>query len=167
MKPARINAAEIYTVFLLNILSSSSRDFHFGSRWIEYALLYRRKSSYFFGQPGSAPGGWLLGTAQPVELRIPAPPWLGRWSPPAARLAAAPPICVEYPLSAWFFNIFNRNVSLPNPATGGPGLAPATYSNGLLTGGFGFVNYTAITTNNQNNAYPSPRTGQVVLRIEF
>src|ERR1039458_7644862 len=51
------------------------------------------------GQPGSAPGGWLLGTAQPVELRIPAPPWLGRWSPPAARLAAAPSICGEYPLS--------------------------------------------------------------------
>lgn len=66
-----------------------------------------------------------------------------------------------------FFNIFNRNVSLPNPATGGPGLAPPTYSNGLLTGGFGFVNYTAITTNNQNNAYPTPRTGQVVVRFEF
>jgi len=66
-----------------------------------------------------------------------------------------------------FFNIFNRNVSLPPPQTSGPGIAPATYSNGLLTGGFGFVNYTAITTNNQNNAYPTPRTGQVVLRFEF
>ncbi|HEY2015169.1 MAG TPA: TonB-dependent receptor [Bryobacteraceae bacterium] len=66
-----------------------------------------------------------------------------------------------------FFNIFNRNVSLPNVATGGPGLAPATYSNGLLTGGFGFVNYTAITTNNSNNSYPAPRAGQVVLRFEF
>src|ERR1039457_5950403 len=91
MKPARINAAEIHTVFLLNILSSSSRDFHFGSRWIEYALLYRRKSSYFFGQPGSAPGGWLLGTAQPVELRIPAPPWLGGGSPHGGRPGARQP----------------------------------------------------------------------------
>ena len=66
-----------------------------------------------------------------------------------------------------FFNIFNRNVSLPNPATGGPGIAPPTYSNGLLTGGFGFVNYTAITSNNQNNSFPAPRAGQVVLRFEF
>src|ERR1017187_7068842 len=62
--------------------------------------LLRQTSGGGVGQPGSAPGGWLLGTAQPIELRIPAPPWLGRWSPPAARLAAAPPICVEYPLSA-------------------------------------------------------------------
>ena len=66
-----------------------------------------------------------------------------------------------------FFNIFNRNESLPLPQTSGPGIAPATFSNGLLTGGFGFVNYTAITTNNQNNAYPTPRSGQVVLRFEF
>jgi hypothetical protein len=66
-----------------------------------------------------------------------------------------------------FFNIFNRNVSLPPPQTSGPGFAPATYSNGLLTGGFGFVNYTTITTNNQNNTYPAPRAGQVVVRFEF
>lgn len=73
---------------------------------------------------------------------------------------------VKINFRAEFFNIFNRNVSLPNPSTGAPG-TPPTFSNGLLTGGFGFVNYTAITTNNQNNAYPSPRAGQMVLRLTF
>lgn len=67
---------------------------------------------------------------------------------------------------AEFFNVFNRMESFPNPSTSAPG-TPPTYSNGLLTGGFGFVNYTQITSNSQNNAYPSPRTGQIVLRLEF
>ena len=67
---------------------------------------------------------------------------------------------------AEFFNIFNRLESFPNPSTANPA-TPPTRSNGLLTGGFGFINYTQITSNSQNNAYPSPRTGQVVLRFEF
>jgi len=67
---------------------------------------------------------------------------------------------------AEFFNIFNRLESFPNPSTSNPA-TPPTRSNGLLTGGFGFINYTQITSNSQNNAYPSPRTGQVVLRFEF
>ena len=67
---------------------------------------------------------------------------------------------------AEFFNIFNRLESFPNPSTSNP-VTPPTRSNGILTGGFGFINYTQITSNSQNNAYPSPRTGQVVLRFEF
>jgi hypothetical protein len=73
---------------------------------------------------------------------------------------------VRISFRAEFFNIFNRNESLPAPSTSAPGTAP-TSSNGLLTGGFGFVNYTAITTNNQNNTFPTPRTGQLVLRVQF
>lgn len=67
---------------------------------------------------------------------------------------------------AEFFNIFNRLEALPNPSTANPA-TPPTRSNGLLTGGFGFVNYTQITSNSQNNVYPSPRTGQIVVRFEF
>jgi hypothetical protein len=69
-------------------------------------------------------------------------------------------------LRAEFFNIFNRLESFPNPSTSNPA-TPPTRSNGVLTGGFGFINYTQITSNSQNNAYPSPRTGQVVVRFEF
>ena len=67
---------------------------------------------------------------------------------------------------AEFFNIFNRLESFPNPSTANPA-TPPTRSNGLLTGGFGFINYTQITSNSQNNVYPSPRTGQIVVRFEF
>jgi hypothetical protein len=67
---------------------------------------------------------------------------------------------------AEFFNVLNRMESFPNPSTSNPA-TPATRSNGVLTGGFGFINYTQITTNSQNNTYPSPRTGQIVLRFEF
>ncbi|MBZ5583045.1 MAG: TonB-dependent receptor [Acidobacteriia bacterium] len=67
---------------------------------------------------------------------------------------------------AEFFNIFNRMESFPNPSTSNPA-TPPTRSNGMLTGGFGFINYTQITSNSQNNSYPSPRTGQLVLRFEF
>jgi hypothetical protein len=67
---------------------------------------------------------------------------------------------------AEFFNIFNRLESFPNPSTSNPA-TPPTRSGGVLTGGFGFINYTQITSNSQNNAYPSPRTGQVVVRFEF
>jgi hypothetical protein len=65
-----------------------------------------------------------------------------------------------------FFNVFNRMVSLPNPSTSNPQTAP-TRSNGVLTGGFGFVAFTQISTNNINNAYPAPRSGQFVIRIDF
>jgi hypothetical protein len=37
----------------------------------------------------------------------------------------------------------------------------------MLTGGFGYMNYTAITSNSINNAYPAPRAGQIVARFEF
>jgi hypothetical protein len=37
----------------------------------------------------------------------------------------------------------------------------------VLTSGFGFINYTQITSNSQNNTFPAPRSGQVVLRFEF
>jgi hypothetical protein len=57
-------------------------------------------------------------------------------------------------------------VSLPNPSTSNPQTAP-TRSNGVLTGGFGFVAFTQISTNNINNAYPAPRSGQFVIRIDF
>ena len=67
---------------------------------------------------------------------------------------------------AEFFNIFNRNESLPNPTTTAPG-TPPTYSNGVLTGGFGFVNYTSITTNTVGNSVPAPRAGQLLLRFDF
>lgn len=66
-----------------------------------------------------------------------------------------------------FFNIFNRMESLPDPSTSAPATAPTRDKNGVLTGGFGFINYTQISTNNQNNTYPAPRTGQFNLRFEF
>jgi hypothetical protein len=65
-----------------------------------------------------------------------------------------------------FFNIFNREVSLPNPVTSNPATAP-TRQNGILTGGFGYLAFNQISSNNQNNTYPAPRTGQMVLRFEF
>jgi hypothetical protein len=68
---------------------------------------------------------------------------------------------------AEFFNVFNRLVSLPDPSTGNPQTAPTRNAQGILTGGFGFINFNAIDSNNQNNTYPAPRTGQIVARIEF
>jgi hypothetical protein len=72
-----------------------------------------------------------------------------------------------FTIRAEFFNVFNRLVSLPDPGTGNPQTAPTRNAQGLLTGGFGFVNFNAIDSNNQNNVYPAPRTGQIVARIEF
>jgi hypothetical protein len=69
-------------------------------------------------------------------------------------------------MRAEFFNAFNRLVSLPNPVTTNPATAP-TRQNGVLTGGFGYEAFNQISSNNQNNVYPSPRTGQVVMRFEF
>jgi len=65
-----------------------------------------------------------------------------------------------------FFNVFNRMVSLPNPVTSNPA-TPPTRQNGVLTGGFGYVAFNQISSNNQNNTYPAPRTGQMVLRFQF
>jgi hypothetical protein len=66
-----------------------------------------------------------------------------------------------------FFNVFNRMVSLPDPSTSAPQTAPTRNAQGVLTGGFGFVNYTQISTNNQANSYPAPRSGQFNVRFEF
>jgi hypothetical protein len=65
------------------------------------------------------------------------------------------------------FNPFNRLEVLSDPATSSPATAPTRSPAGLLTGGFGYVNYTAITSNSVGGTFPSPRTGQVVARFEF
>jgi hypothetical protein len=65
-----------------------------------------------------------------------------------------------------FFNPLNRLELVSDPSTGSPS-NPPTRSNGLLTGGFGFMNYLAASTNNQNNTYPTVRSGQIVARFEF
>ena len=39
-----------------------------------------------------------------------------------------------------------------------------TRSNGVLTGGFGFLNYNGIVSNSVNSSLPTPRTGQLVTR---
>jgi hypothetical protein len=46
--------------------------------------------------------------------------------------------------------------------------APGTWgAAGVPTGGFGFINVGLISTNNQNNALPAQRAGQIVTRFEF
>ncbi len=72
----------------------------------------------------------------------------------------------SFSIRAEFFNLFNQNLSLANPSTSSPG-NPPTYSNGKLTGGFGFLNYTGIVSNSVNSSLPTPRTGQLVARIQF
>jgi hypothetical protein len=69
-------------------------------------------------------------------------------------------------IRAEFFNLLNQNLSLANPSTGSPA-TPPTRSNGLLTGGFGFLNYTGIVSNSVNSSLPTPRTGQLVARFQF
>jgi hypothetical protein len=56
-----------------------------------------------------------------------------------------------------FFNVFNRMV-LPGPTSGNPLATTTSSANGLLTGGFGFINYSG--TGGQ-------RTGQMVARLQF
>ncbi len=73
----------------------------------------------------------------------------------------------SFTVRAEFFNVFNRLVSLPDPSTGNPQTAPTKNGAGQLTGGFGFINFNSIDSNNQNNVYPAPRTGQFVARFEF
>ncbi len=65
------------------------------------------------------------------------------------------------------FNPFNRNESLSDPATGSPATAPTRSPAGLLTGGFGYVNYTAITSNSVGGTLPiaANRTNRSALRI--
>ena len=72
-----------------------------------------------------------------------------------------------FSVRAEFFNVFNRLLSLPDPSTGSPQTPANRNPAGQLTGGFGFVNYTVINQNNQNNVYPAPRTGQIVARFQF
>jgi hypothetical protein len=73
---------------------------------------------------------------------------------------------MQFSVRAEFFNLFNQLLSLGNPSTGSP-QAPPTRSNGLLTGGFGYMNYTGITANSVSSSLPTPRTGQIVARFEF
>jgi hypothetical protein len=73
---------------------------------------------------------------------------------------------VSFSLRAEFFNLFNMQESLANPSTGSP-QNPVTRSNGVLTGGFGYLNYTGIAGNSVSSSLPTPRTGQIVARIQF
>ena len=73
---------------------------------------------------------------------------------------------VAMSVRAEFFNILNRMEVVNDPSTGSPS-NPPTRNNGLLTGGFGFMNYTNVTSNSVGGSLPAPRNGQVVIRIEF
>jgi hypothetical protein len=68
-----------------------------------------------------------------------------------------------FSMRAEFFNLFNQLLSLPNPSTTGPQNPPT----GLLTGGFGYRNYTGISANSVTSSLPTPRTGQIVARFDF
>ena len=70
-------------------------------------------------------------------------------------------------IRAEVFNPMNRLEVLSEPSTGSPATAPTRSPAGLLTGGFGYVNYTAITSNSTAGNFPSPRTAQIVARFEF
>jgi hypothetical protein len=73
---------------------------------------------------------------------------------------------VWFSVRAEFFNLFNMEESLANPSTASP-QNPVTRSNGVLTGGFGYLNYTGIAGNSVSSSLPTPRTGQIVARIQF
>ena len=73
----------------------------------------------------------------------------------------------SFSLRAEFFNLFNQNLSIADPSTGSPATPPTRSANGLLTGGFGFLNYLGIASNSVNSSLPTPRTGQLVARFEF
>jgi hypothetical protein len=73
----------------------------------------------------------------------------------------------SFSVRAEFFNLFNQLLSLPNPSTSSP-QNPATHNaQQLLTGGFGYLNYTGISANSVSSSLPTPRTGQIVARIDF
>ncbi len=96
--------------------------------------------------PGSAPSGYLLGESPekifPIKERA------------------------KFSIRAEFFNVLNQDLALGNPSTSSPG-NPLTYQNGLITGGFGTMNYTGLTSNSVNSTLPTPRTGQLVARFDF
>ena len=62
---------------------------------------------------------------------------------------------VFFSFRAEFFNLFNMEESLANPSTGSP-QNPATRSNGVLTGGFGYLNYTGIAGNRRQFLVADP-----------
>jgi len=70
-------------------------------------------------------------------------------------------------IRAEFFNPLNRNEVVSDPSTGSPSNPPTRNPAGLLTGGFGYMNYTAISSNAVGGTLPAPRTGQLVARFEF
>jgi hypothetical protein len=70
-------------------------------------------------------------------------------------------------IRAEFFNLFNSLLSLPDPVTSSPQNPPTRSSQGLLTGGFGYLNYTGISANSVSSSLPTPRTGQIVARFDF
>jgi hypothetical protein len=72
----------------------------------------------------------------------------------------------SFSIRAEFFNVFNFEESLANPSTASP-QNPVTRSNGVITGGFGYLNYTGIAGNSVSSSLPTPRTGQIVARIQF
>ena len=74
---------------------------------------------------------------------------------------------VAFSIRAEFFNLFNMMEALGNPSTGSPQNPPTRSGAGLLTGGFGYLNYTGIAGNSVSSSLPTPRTGQVVARIQF
>jgi hypothetical protein len=74
---------------------------------------------------------------------------------------------------AEFQNVFNR-LFLAAPSVGGPGngVSPATPTNsnnqGLLTGGYGYVNWVNGGATAANPAAGArPRSGQIVARVTF
>jgi hypothetical protein len=74
---------------------------------------------------------------------------------------------VAFSVRAEFFNLFNMMEALGNPSTGSPQTPPTRSNAGLLTGGFGYMNYTNVTSNSVGGSLPAPRNGQIVIRIEF
>jgi hypothetical protein len=70
-------------------------------------------------------------------------------------------------IRAEVFNVFNQVLPVSDPSTGRPSNPATRNAEGMLTGGFGFMNYLAVNTNNQNNSYPAIRSGQIVARFEF
>ena len=58
-------------------------------------------------------------------------------------------------------------LSLANPSTGSPAERRRRVPTAVLTGGFGYLNYTGIAGNSVNSSLPTPRTGQLVARIQF
>ena len=72
-----------------------------------------------------------------------------------------------FSVRAEFFNLFNQLLSLPNPVTTSPQNPATRNGQNLLTGGFGYLNYTGISANSVSSSLPTPRTGQIVARFDF